>query len=503
MKRAESPVVIVGGGLGGLAAGVRLVQAGVRAVIVEQHRETGGYVTAFDRKGYTFDPAMHAIPAGAPGDFFHEQIEALGIEDAVSLIKVPEGFSTVLGQRRFQFPNNPDELFDSLAHAFPPEREGLRRLRAEIAHFGPFYVDVVEGRMSKLQKLTRFVPRIPVFLHHTDLPTDAYLARFTHDPVLQALLFQPAVFCGLPSHEFPAINFIVMLYMLFERGLYTIRDGGCALSRALTKRFVALGGEVLSGTQVTRVCIRRRRAAAVRTDDGVEIPASAVVANVSTPVFVRDLVGTEHFPTSYVRALERLESSLSVVELHIGLDCSLADAGINAYLTTVFPDHSIDDCIRRQRELRHIEAGSITAQGVADPAAGTRNPTMSVVGAVDPRAWLSLDPDSYRSAKQECTERTLGLLESVYPGTHGHYAVLDLATPRTFQRYTGNPDGAIMGFSSRIGAHRPLLTVSRIPIPNVYLANAWTLRFGGMLQAMRAGVTAAERCIGTFRRRTG
>ncbi|MBD3240186.1 MAG: FAD-dependent oxidoreductase [Chitinivibrionales bacterium] len=489
-------IVIIGGGLGGLAAGVRLAQAGRGVVLYERQPRTGGYATDFTRNGYTFDPALHAVPEGGPGGCFNELTGRLGIDDDVSFVKVPHAFQTVLGEERYTAPNDPDAGFEWLASLSPQDRDGLLRLRRDIERYAPLYDGLVEGRLSPWQIATRFVPRLPLFLHHTDLGVDRYLSRLVRSPLVKALLFQPAVFYGYPMREFSTVNYIVMLSMLKLGGLYTIRGGGRALSDALRRRLVALGGDVRCGVAVEKVLVRGGRAVGVRLAGGAEREASAVIANVNTRALVHELVGDEHFPRGYVRALDTLGNSLSVVQLHVGLECPLEQVGIDRYLTTVFPDSDIDGCMVRQRQSRFLEGCSITAPGVADPrAVGPRGPTLSVVGAVDPAQWLSLSPDEYREAKEECTEKTLALLEGVYPGVRSHCVTVDLATPHTFHRYTGNPDGAIMGFASHIGAHRPLLKISRMPIRGLHLASAWTLRFGGMMQAMRAGVAAAEKVL--------
>jgi phytoene dehydrogenase-like protein len=235
---------------------------------------------------------------------------------------------------------------------------------------------------------------------------------------------------------------------------------------------------------------------AVRAADGEEIGASAVVSNVNTPSLVSQLVGREYFPSSYLRALGKVGSSLSVVQLHAGLDCRAAQAGVEGYLTTVFPGSDVDACIARQRASRLPEGYSVTVPATEDESVrGEKGDVVSVVGHVDPRQWTGLSPERYRSAKEECRAHMLGLLEQACPGFGAHCRAVDVATPVTFERFTGNPGGAIMGFSSSIGSHRPLLKVSRVPVRSLYLAGAWTLRFGGMMQAMRAGVAAAKKVL--------
>ena len=66
----------------------------------------------------------------------------------------------------------------------------------------------------------------------------------------------------------------------------------------------------------------------MRTSDGTEYPASAVISNVNTPVLFKKLVGKSYFPSSYIATINILRPSLSVVQMQIGLDCHVRDIGI-------------------------------------------------------------------------------------------------------------------------------------------------------------------------------
>jgi prolycopene isomerase len=487
-------VVVVGGGLGGLSAAVALAQKKIAVTLLEAQPHVGGYAVSFSRQGWTFDPALHVTAAGGAGQEFHRLLAGLGLGDTVRFLPLPHGFRVRLGDFDFSLPNDYEGIFARLAEAFPEEREGLERFRRDLEAHVNAYAPLFDADVSKWRSVPAFLPRLPAFLKHAATSTKDYLAQFVHSPRLAALLYQCSVFMGIPADEFPAVNFMMMFHVLFGDGLSTIAGGGQALSRALERRLRELGGEVVCRCPVERIDLSGGKAVSVRTGTGTVYPADAVVAGVSLPALAHDLVGDEHLPAAWLKGLEQLKPSLSVLVLSLGIDCAPQEVGIDRHLTMVFPDDDIDACMRRQRGSRSIEGFSVTAHAVTEPGIAPRERSTVVVAAgTNPDAWIGLGEEEYRSAKREAVAGIMGRLESLHPGIGARVRVTDLATPRTMLRYTGNPAGAILGFACRMGVHRPLLAANRLPVGRLALASAWTDKMGGFLQVVKAGVAAAEK----------
>lgn len=495
-------VVIMGGGLGGLSAGAALAQSGFSVTLLEEQPRLGGYAIAFRRGDFVFDVALHVAPGGAAGTLFHDTISRLGLNETVTFIGLKQGFKVLLGHRIFEMPNRMEELLEYLSVEFPDERDGIQRFRKDLARHAPIYSDVLNGKAGIFRIVTGFIPKLPAFLKHAGCSTEDYLNRFFKGKTIKTLLYQAAVFFGIPMTEFPAVNFLLMFYLLYTEGMFTIQGGGQALSQALESRIMELGGRIITGSRVSRVRVDKQRAVAVLTSDGTEYPADYVVSNINTPALIRELIGESHFPASYLSALKSLRPSLSVAQLHVGLDCPAGNVGISHHITTAFPDEDIDACLNQQRTSMWLKGYSILCHGMTEPHdTGGNDSVIKIIGGVASDPWLSLgaspDKDRYKEAKEKCMERVLSLVGQAFPLIPDHCKILDLATPWTFKRYTGNPSGAILGFDCTMGMHRTLIKVSRLPIKNLFLANAWTKNLGGFMPSMRAGLSAADKIIGS------
>jgi len=489
----DRTVVIIGSGIGGLSCGVKLAQQGAKVTLFEKEARTGGYAIGYKRAGYHFDLALHVVPSGGPGQEFSSMVDSLGLSDGVQFIRLKEGFNVILNDYRFQMPNAYDELFDKLCHDFPENRDSLHRFSSDLEKHVNSYAPLFDYTVPKYRSVPSFLPRIPAFLKHSMLSTRDYMEQFFNDRKIMAILFQPAAFMGIPMRDFPTVNFMMMFYLLMKNGMYTIAGGGQALTDSLRKRFQQLGGHLVTGAEITRIIIKNKKAVAVESADGSRLPCDAVIAANSLYDVVNRLVGRSHFPQRYLQNLDNLNPSISVLALNLGLDCHPGDLGIKPHITMFFPDKDIDRCMDQQQHQIEMSGFSITAHGNSDPACYTDGHfSVSLVGGTDPDQWLSMEDGQYKNEKERIVNETITKADTLFPGLKSHIRLSDLATPRTMQRYTNNPKGAIMGFNCTCGSHRMIMKAADIPIANITVGGAWTNRLGGFMQSMKSGILAAE-----------
>jgi all-trans-retinol 13,14-reductase len=488
--KAGKTVVVVGSGLGGLTAAVALAQQGARVTVLEKQPRPGGYATSFSRKGYTFDVALHALPAGGPGELFERLVADLGLSGDVSFVKLDRPARMRLGASSYDIPMGYDAIFDACERYFPSERRGIAAFRSFVLRRGPAYADVLMTDRVRPGGIARFLPAIPEFLHLTSISADALLSRFVRNPACKAFLYQPAVFLALPMKGLPAINFFMMFSLLAGTGMYTIAGGGQALTNALVKRLKTLGGEIVTNEEALSIEIQSGRAVAAVTSAGRRLEADAFVANVNTNSLVESLVGRRFFPRAFLSHLSRLKPGMAVVQLHAGLSRSCADLGLDRTVTVAFPGPDIDAFIERQNALALPEIVSLVATDLS-----AARPAISAVCSAGSTNWMVLPEKQYTDTKAAVTAHILARLDEICPGLSSCCAVTDLATPRTFHSYTASPGGSIVGYDCSLGTHSHMRAISRLPIPNLHLANSWTDMFGGFMPAMRCGMRAARRIM--------
>ncbi|MEV4535380.1 phytoene desaturase family protein [Asanoa sp. NPDC049518] len=302
-------VVVVGAGLGGLAAALHLAGAGRQVTILEREAVPGGRAGRLSLDGYEFDtgPTVLTMP-----DLIAEALAAVGEElgDWLDLLPLDPAY-------RAHYPDGStlDVITDTVRMAGeisrvcgPREADGYLR-----------FVDFAQ-RLWKLER-DDFIARN--FDAPTDLLTGNLLRlfatgafrrlqtkvdQFFRDPRTRRIFSFQAMYAGLAPHDALAI-YAVIAYLDSVAGVFYPRGGIHAVPRALAGAAEKHGVQIRYGCEVTRVETAGGRAIAVQTATGERIPADVVVLNPDLPVAASALLGESRRPMRY---------SPSAVVLHIG-----------------------------------------------------------------------------------------------------------------------------------------------------------------------------------------
>jgi phytoene desaturase len=283
-------VVVVGAGLGGLSAALRLAGAGRRVTLLEREHVPGGRNGLLEMGGYSFDtgPTVLTMP-----DLIADAFEAVG-EDMADWLQL-EPLSPLY---RAFYPDGSvlDTHADPLAMAQeigqvigPDEADGYLRFvdfvselyRLEQQHFidrnldSP--LDLVTPQLARLVAMGGFRRLAPK------------VAQYLKDPRTQRLFSFQALYAGMSPYDAFAI-YAVIAYMDSVAGVFFPKGGMHAVPRALAGAADKHGVELRYGTTVTGVETVGDRATAVLTADGERIPADVVVLNPDLPVARRDLL---------------------------------------------------------------------------------------------------------------------------------------------------------------------------------------------------------------------
>ncbi len=317
-------VIVVGAGLGGLAAAIRLAAAGADVTVLEREAVPGGRAGRVVRDGYAFDtgPTVLTMP-GLLGELFALAGEDLA--DHLELTRLDPAYRAVFHDGSvLRVRGSLEALADEVGQVCgPAEAERLQRLADHLhalyqAEFGPFIDRNFDSPLDLVRRpgpLVRLA-RLGGFRRMHDL-----VAHFLRDWRLIRLFTFQAMYAGLSPFEALGI-YAVIPYMDTIAGVYFPRGGIHAVSRSLADLAGRLGVDIRVGETVEAVEVSGGRAVAVRTVGGERFWMDTVVLNPDLPVAYRDLLPPEATP----RRVHRLRYSPSCVVVHLGLDRVLPDA---------------------------------------------------------------------------------------------------------------------------------------------------------------------------------
>jgi phytoene desaturase len=324
MRTVDGPtdsVVIVGAGLGGLAAALHLAAAGRHVVVLEREAIPGGRAGLIHDHGYRFDtgptvltmPDLLADAFGAVGEELHDWVTLRRLDPAYRARFADGSTLQVLA--------DPSAMAEHIrVECGPADAAGFERfvawLRALYRVELPYFIDrnldhphqLVGAPLARLVALGGF-GRLGRRVQH----------YFTDDRLRRLFSFQ-AMYAGLAPQQALAL-YAVITYMDCVAGVYFPDGGMHAVPRAMAAAATAHGVTMRYNTTVTRVEIVGGRAQAVITADGERIPADVVVVNADLPTAYRELIPPGYAP----RRLRRLHYSPAAVVLHAGAAGAFTD----------------------------------------------------------------------------------------------------------------------------------------------------------------------------------
>ena len=307
-------VVIVGAGLGGLSAALRLAGAGRRVTVLEQAGEPGGRAGVLRHGGYQFDtgPTVLTMP-----ELIEDALACVGerLADRLELLPLSPAYRANFADgSRIDVHTDPDRMADEIAQvATARDVAGYRDLvgflrklyRLELASFidrnldSPLQLLGSAGiQLLALGGLRRLAPKIGQYL--------------VDDRLRRIFSFQ-AMYAGLAPQDALAI-FAVISYMDTIAGVYFPRGGMHAVPRALADAAADHGVTFHYRTKADRIEVSGDRARAVHTSDGQRFAADAVVVNADLPSAYERLLPAQYRP----RRLRRVRYSPSCVLVHAG-----------------------------------------------------------------------------------------------------------------------------------------------------------------------------------------
>jgi phytoene desaturase len=301
-------VVVVGGGVGGLASAIRLRSAGHAVTLFERNAAVGGKLALLERDGYRFDigPSLVTLP-----DVFDEVFRVAGttLAEQVQIVRLdpqfryrwPDGRSLVLHDDR-----------DCTAQAFEDFSTGAGSRWRAFDERGRRIWDVAArtffaGPMDHPLALARRM-RSPRDLWDIDpLRTLAGVAAKTFDDAhLRQWVGRYATYSGSSPQRAPA-TLACIPHIESRFGCWYPIGGLDAIRIALERVAVAVGAELVTGAEVERVTARDGRVTGVELADGSRQPAAVVVANVDAEHLYADLLPDP----AALRRVRRAERSTS------------------------------------------------------------------------------------------------------------------------------------------------------------------------------------------------
>jgi prolycopene isomerase len=462
--------LVVGAGVGGLACAVAIARTGRRVEVVEAQPEPGGYATGFERDGYRFDASLHLLDGVEPGGSNRPVWEALGLHRHLSTSAPPLLRREIWPEHVIDVPQGLDGWVDVMSTAFPHCRRGF----VEVARIAEQVLEAAHADRDARIWGTPSQPLAPVLSSLMDRTAEQVLLEHLSDPRARAITGTLSCYLGLGCDELAAIPFLTM-FASYQRDGGTYPAGGsAAISAALVAELRSHGGQLRTNSPIATIRTRQRAAIGVTLTNGDQIDSDVVVSNVSPIQTYGGLLDVDLVGSRFRRKLDAMTLGTSMVKVWLGLDDPLPQAAYETFLraaySTRFRSGSLDDL------------GVVATHHLDPTCCPEGHGVLSITVGVEAH-----DPAPAGLADALVSEVERRLLRSL----SGAIQTRVVATPATFERFTGNPGGTIHGFRPIPRQSGPRRLGATGPIARLLQVGSWTYAGSGVLPSMTSGLVAA------------
>lgn len=490
---AKGRVVVIGAGIGGLTAGALLARRGYAVTIYDQAILPGGCASTFNRRGFTFDVGATQVAGLEPGGIHHRIFQELDITLPESTFCDPACAVFLPGEkepinvwrdrekwqqeRQKQFPNSEPfwQLLNKLFEAswqfqrrdpvLPPRnfwdlQQLLNAIRLDTLITFPFALMTV-GDTLKLYSLAKD-QRLKTFL---DLQLKLY-SQVSADET--ALLYAAT---ALSVSQAP-------------QGLFHLQDSMQVLSDRLVAGLEKYGGKLFMGHTVEKIHTQAEQTTgiSVKNKSGKSWleKADHVVANVT----IQNLIKLWDFPDpSYQKKVEKLPESSGAFVIYLGVDASAIPDNCPPHLQFFYDPKG---------PIGENNSLFVSVSKPDDGRAPVGKRTIIASSFVDVKPWWEGTTEDYEKLKQLYTQTAIARLSEYFQLTSATIIHQEVATPRTFARFTARDQGIVGGVGQRIATFGPFAIATRTPLKNLWLVGDSTHPGEGTAGVSYSALTVAR-----------
>ena len=440
-------VIVVGAGNGGLAAAANTAKAGLKTLLLEKHNIPGGCATSFRRGRFEFEPSLHelcSVGTAERPNTVYKVFDDLGAkidwqyEHNIfrAIVKGENCYDVTLKA-------GIDDFCASVDAAVPGSKKSVKAfldLKPKITA-AIDYIYATKGNPNGLVMLLKHAD----FMRTAGHSVEEVMTALGMPKAAQDLINTYWGYLGVPTDELNAMHFLNMLYDYVVDGAAMPHHRSHELSLALIDVIQKHGGQVWYNSEVTEFLYNEDGSVAGVVANGEKLYAKEVISNV-IPHNVFNMSSLDKIPEQNLKLANAREFGISVATVYLGLDCTAEELGMKDY-TIFIQGHAnprVQHDTRTDDGLYIVNCLNNVVPDSSPEGTCTMFFTIPVFGHDVPK---DLKPEDYKKYKNDLAkkyiedcEQTLGI--SIMP----HIEEISVATPVTFARYLGTPEGTIYGY---------------------------------------------------------
>ncbi|MEN8203448.1 MAG: NAD(P)/FAD-dependent oxidoreductase [Bacteroidota bacterium] len=476
----EKNVLIIGGGVAGLSAGIYGQLNGYDTEILEMHSQPGGQCTAWKRKGYTFDYCIHWLVGSSHGAF-HDIWKETGALNEHTRIVDPETYVTM------QMPDGEDFIIYSdidrweeyLIRMAPEDQKPIALMCSHMRKMSTMQLLEKPTSQRNLLDYFRFFvksgPALRLFMKYKKMSLEEYFnklgfrSRVMNDRLLEI---------AKAMDDFSAVAFLFTLVWFSQKNAGYPVGGSMPFTLRMAEKYEALGGTFTGKSRVEKILTNDGNAVGVRMADGTVRYADYIIGACDLHTLMYDMLDGKYVTREIEKAFKEWPLFKPIVQVSFGIDAAI-ESMFHTY-QVIAPGKKIGSTTLK------------TGYGVSNY---NHDPEITPVGKCVMKMlfespieiWENMSKEEYRKEKEKIAADAVEKLIELYPAVKGHVDVVDVATPLTDIRYTGVWKGAFEGFLPTSKNMTKSIKNKVKDLDNFYLIGQWLSPGGGLPPSAQSG----------------
>ncbi len=487
-------IIIVGGGIAGLTAGIYGRKAGFQVEIYEKNHVAGGQCMGWNRKNHHIDNCIHWLTGTKPNTELRALWEDVGaISSDTQFVENESFYSSYMNGQKITLWKDLERTKRELLNLSPEDEAEINLFIRNVE-----YATCCEMPVSKPMDMMNVIDYIKLGKSMANMPKVIKLygkmtikdfsERFKH-PLLKAL------FSDYMPHEYQASAFIIS-YATIVSGNGNIPAGGSLkMANRMQERFELLGGKIFTDSAVKSIRIENHNATGIELESGACISSDYVICATDAMELFDKFIGKGYMNRNWKKSYSDEEN----YPLFSGFQVAFSiDKQVYSEKGTV-----IFDCRPfeiNEKEMIRLSIKSYEYEKEFAPEGKTVLQANVIQYDDDFKYWKSLSKEEYQLKKKELSKTIESIILEKYPELFDHIEELDCWTPLTYEKYCNAYHGTYMSFITK--PHTESFKENGIVegVSNLYIASQWLQAPGGLPVAAASGKHAIQRILKSEKR---
>ena len=450
-------VLIIGAGMSGLAAGIRLAYYDRNVCIVEKHYRVGGLNSFYNRGRHKLDVGLHAMT-----NYVTQDVKLRPLPKLLRQLKLkaddfglcPQRVSVIrFPDKTMRFNNDFDFFVQEVVDNFPSQADNFRQLRKIVLEYDELN------------------------LHARPVSAREVVGSVISDPLLSDMIFCPLMFYGnAQENDMEFGQFAIMFKSIFCEGFARPQDGVRQILDVLVRKYRACGGTLKLRCAVTSLVCANGKVESILLENGEVLTADRILSSAGYVETMRLLTDSDSSAVDYQ------PGQLSFKESILILNREPADMGYNATIT--FYSNSDRFAYRKPGQLVDVSSGVICCPNNFQLKHPLPEGMIRITNLANFDLWNRLGEEEYSAQKAVWLETVVNEVVRFMPDFRDSVVFTDSFTPKTIERFTGHLNGAVYGMPDKIRTGETHLN-------NLFICGT-DQGFLGIVGAMLSGISMAN-----------